>query len=92
MKASEVRAMNEKELQEKLNSIGYDCGEVDGIFGKKTEAGVRSFQRAMNITIDGIFGKNSYKCLHFLQSLFLTPPEDKVIIFPLDQILFLPHF
>lgn len=63
LKSSRMRGDDVKELQEKLNSIGYDCGEVDGIFGKKTDAGVRSFQRAMNITIDGVFGKNSYKCL-----------------------------
>ena len=35
-----------KELQTALNALGYDCGKVDGIFGKNTEKGVRAFQTA----------------------------------------------
>lgn len=40
------------ELQTILNRLGYDCGKVDGIFGRKTERAVIAFQ-AFNIDTDG---------------------------------------
>lgn len=49
-----------RELQTKLNSIGYDCGKVDGIFGTKTLAAVKRFQQKYNLAVDGIVGKNTY--------------------------------
>ena len=52
-----------RELQTKLNSIGYNCGSVDGIFGTKTLAAVKRFQQAYNLAVDGIVGKNTYKKL-----------------------------
>ncbi len=44
------------ELQEKLKSWGYYTGEVDGIYGGRTEAAVKSFQRKNGLTVDGIAG------------------------------------
>ena len=43
-----------KELQEKLNAAGYDCGKADGDFGKKTEAAVKALETAHGFTADGI--------------------------------------
>lgn len=34
-----------EQLQNKLNQLGYNCGEVDGIFGNKTEGAVKGFQK-----------------------------------------------
>lgn len=48
-----------KILQTQLNQLGYDAGTADGIFGSKTDAAVRAFQRASNITVDGIVGDNT---------------------------------
>jgi peptidoglycan hydrolase-like protein with peptidoglycan-binding domain len=45
-----------KELQSILNALGYNCGEVDGVFGAKTEAGVRAYQTAMGLQADGVVG------------------------------------
>ena len=42
-----------KEMQTRLNALGYDCGEVDGVFGKNSEKGVKAFQTAMNLEVDG---------------------------------------
>lgn len=47
------------ELQTRLNALGFDCGEVDGKFGKNTENGVIAFQTAAKIEVDGKFGKKS---------------------------------
>lgn len=47
-------------LQDALNRLGFPCGAVDGVFGAKTEAAVRAFQRAAGIEADGQFGPISY--------------------------------
>ena len=44
-------------LQTKLNELGYNCGEVDGIFGQNTLNAVKAFQTAKGLTVDGIVGK-----------------------------------
>ena len=49
-KPSTVQAMalsksSIKDVQTKLNAIGYSCGTPDGIAGKKTKAAVTSFQK-----------------------------------------------
>ena len=58
------RGDNVKKLQETLNTLGYDCGTADGIFGAKTETAVRSFQQANGLAEDGIAGKNTMALLY----------------------------
>ena len=53
-----------KELQTRLNKLGFECGAADGIFGKKTLAGVKAFQLAHNLTVDGKFGSASFAALN----------------------------
>lgn len=48
---SEVR-----DIQTKLNEWGYYNGEIDGIYGSRTVAAVRQFQRSNGLTVDGIAG------------------------------------
>lgn len=57
-----------KELQTRLNKMGHSCGTADGEFGKNTKAGVKAFQKAAKIEIDGIFGKESYNALMEIES------------------------
>ena len=45
-----------RELQEKLNSLGYDAGTADGIFGPNTESALKAFQEASSLTADGVAG------------------------------------
>jgi len=45
-----------KTLQQKLKNWGYYTGSVDGIYGAKTVAAVKSFQRKNGLTADGIAG------------------------------------
>lgn len=54
------RGTQVKVLQWLLNENGYDCGEADGIFGKKTLASVKEFQKAKGLSVDGICGKNTW--------------------------------
>lgn len=62
-KSAMMRGDDVKELQEKLNSLDFKCGTADGVFGKNTDKGVREFQKAAKITVDGNFGKNSLAAL-----------------------------
>lgn len=45
-----------RNIQTKLKQWGYSIGNIDGIFGKKTEKGVKQFQRNNGLTADGIAG------------------------------------
>lgn len=48
-----------KLLQKILKKLDYLSGSADGVFGPKTEAALRAFQKKNNITIDGIYGSES---------------------------------
>lgn len=50
-------------LQTQLNSLGFNCGEADGIFGPKTQAAVINLQTTHNLTADGIVGLQTRKVL-----------------------------
>jgi peptidoglycan hydrolase-like protein with peptidoglycan-binding domain len=61
-------------LQFMLNFVkGVEDLDVDGIFGPKTEAAVRDFQKNENLSADGIVGKQTWTTLlrHWL--LFSQP-------------------
>ena len=51
-----------KELQEALNRPGYGLA-VDGIFGEKTKAAVRSYQKKNGLKLDGIAGEETWGSL-----------------------------
>lgn len=58
-----------KNWQMFLNLHGYSCGNVDGIFGAKTEAAVKKWQKDhLNIcrTVDGIIGPRTWASLPFI--------------------------
>ena len=52
-------------LQTKLIQLGYDVGATgaDGIFGDKTAAAVKAFQRDRGLTVDGVVGRNTWTAL-----------------------------
>ncbi len=52
-----------KAVQTALNAAGFDCGNVDGVFGLKTAAAAAKFQAAKKLTVDGIVGKNTWAAL-----------------------------
>ena len=47
------------QIQTKLSAWGYYNGSIDGIYGSRTEAAVKSFQKKNGLTADGIAGKNT---------------------------------
>lgn len=48
-----------KQVQQKLKSLGYYKGSVDGVYGTATKNAVTAFQRNCGITADGICGKQT---------------------------------
>lgn len=58
MSGSDVR-----DMQIMLNSLGYDCGTADGIYGNKTVTAVKEFQTAEGLTVDGIAGEKTLELI-----------------------------
>lgn len=52
-----------RELQEKLITLGYLDGHADGIYGNDTVSAVKSFQRNMGLSADGIAGASTLAAL-----------------------------
>ena len=45
-----------RRIQNKLKSLGFFNGTVDGIYGTKTQSAVKRYQQSVGITADGIAG------------------------------------
>lgn len=52
-----------KWIQNKLNSLGYNCGAADGILGQNTKNAVIAFQRTKGLSADGIVGPKTWSKL-----------------------------
>ena len=50
------RGTEVRNIQSRLSKWGYNPGAVDGVYGAKTEAAVKRFQRNNGLTPDGIAG------------------------------------
>ncbi|MDO4355818.1 MAG: peptidoglycan-binding protein [Clostridia bacterium] len=50
-------------LQQALNDLAFNAGEVDGIYGSRTEAAVRRMQQVAGISDDGQYGSQSHAAL-----------------------------
>lgn len=66
-----------RELQEKLNALGYDCGTPDGLFGNLTACAVKTFQRDHGLTVDGIVGPVTYAKIEEEMGGETDNPEDE---------------
>lgn len=56
MRRPMIRGEDIAELQSRLNSLGFDCGKVDGIYGSQTEHAVTDFQHNRHLAEDGRVG------------------------------------
>ncbi len=51
------------DLQQALSALGFDPGTIDGIFGTRTEAAVKLFQKAKGLVVDGIVGAKTWAAI-----------------------------
>jgi N-acetylmuramoyl-L-alanine amidase len=59
LRTPHLRGDDVDELQRRLQSLGFDTGRVDGIFGAQTARALEDFQRNAGLTCDGICGPDS---------------------------------
>lgn len=50
-------------LQQRLSTMGFDPGKIDGIFGPQTEKALKEFQRGAGVNVDGIAATNTFTAL-----------------------------
>ena len=50
-------------IQQRLRDGGYYTYTIDGIYGSRTTAAVKKFQRARGLTVDGVCGPNTLSAL-----------------------------
>ena len=50
-----------REVQRRLNRLGYRAGKVDGLFGPNTAAAVNAFQATVDLAVDGIVGPRTLR-------------------------------
>lgn len=51
------------QIQQVLKNQGFYQGTVDSVFGSKTEAAVKSFQKSYGLTVDGKVGTQTLKAM-----------------------------
>lgn len=56
-----------RELQRRLNELGFESGKEDGIFGRRTDVALRSFQTNVAARADGIAGLATVQMLERLR-------------------------
>lgn len=66
------RGSDVKQLQSTLNSLGYNAGTADGIYGSRTAAAVKAYQQAMGLTADGLAGQQTLSTIYSKNAA--TPP------------------
>jgi N-acetylmuramoyl-L-alanine amidase len=62
-----MRGDDVRELQHRLNQLGFDAGAEDGIFGPLARAAVEEFQRNTGLGVDGIVGPATLAALRRLR-------------------------
>jgi N-acetylmuramoyl-L-alanine amidase len=73
LRAPMFRGDDVRELQRKLNALGFDSGKEDGFHGPRTDAALRLFQRNVGDEPDGIVGPHTLSVLRRMRPLEEVP-------------------
>jgi N-acetylmuramoyl-L-alanine amidase len=71
--APPFRGDDVRELQRKLNALGFDAGKQDGVYGPTTDRAVREFQRNVGDEPDGIVGLHTIATVERMRPLEGVP-------------------
>lgn len=63
-----LRGDDVRELQQRVAELGFDVGNIDGIFGPVTARGIAAFQLDYGLAEDGIAGPETFRALAQLGS------------------------
>ena len=55
-------------IQERLEDLGYEVGEVDGVFGEETRQAIVQFQLSRGLDADGVVGAGTFYALQQRQA------------------------
>ena len=65
-----------RQLQERLNVLGFSCGEPDGVYGVHTEAAVKLFQESIGALADGMAFQDTFDAVERLRHVWAGKPAD----------------
>ena len=65
-----------RQLQERLNVLGFSCGEPDGVYGVHTEAAVKLFQESIGVLADGMAFPDTFDAIERLRHVWGGKPAD----------------
>jgi peptidoglycan hydrolase-like protein with peptidoglycan-binding domain len=52
-----------RQVQQKLNDLGYNAGQVDGIWGPNTKSAITNFQHSKGLQATGRLDENTANAL-----------------------------
>src|SRR5262245_8114528 len=55
-----------RRAQKRMSLVGFDVGGVDGRYGPRSEAAVKTVQCQFNITVDGVVGPQTWAVINAL--------------------------
>lgn len=85
-----MRGDDVADLQRRLNSLGFDCGKVDGIFGPDTLDALLDFQANRRMPEDGIAGREVADELDLMARA--TQKHGRDVVREREWIKELPHY
>lgn len=63
-----------RDLQTRLNILGFSCGEADGYYGVHTEAAVKQFQENVGLLGDGMAFQDTFDAIDRLHHVWAGKP------------------
>lgn len=67
------------QIQKALAELGFNPGQIDGVWGRRTETAVREFQKSRNLVVDGIVGPATSEKL-FGKPLKTKPGQNPALV------------